>query len=187
MKDIQDNPTLPWNWNYVSANPNITLKDIQDNPILQIAKLIIFPRIKNLSIERPAKFGGNISFSDYETLENAYKEDKLHPTDLKSSLIEELKNEGDIITLYKVIYKVNGDTEQVPTKSIVNPKWKLYFSLVETNNKISGDYGFSPVSRMKFSLPKQDEPADPFAAVKFAFPSNTSCHFFNQGILMTSG
>jgi len=91
-----------------------------------------------------------------------------HNLDKIFSLIEELKDEGDIITLYQVIYKKNGDTVQVPTKSIVNPKWKLYFSLVETNNKISGDYGFSPVSRMKFSLPKQDEPADPFAAVKQA-------------------
>ena len=66
-------------------------KEVKDNPILQITKLIVFPRIKKLDIKRPAKFGGNISFSNYEAIEQAYQEDKLHPTDLKSSIIEELK------------------------------------------------------------------------------------------------
>ena len=67
------------------------LKEITENPILQITKLLIFPRIKKLEIKRPAKFGGNLSFADYEMLENKYKEGKLHPADLKNSIIEELE------------------------------------------------------------------------------------------------
>ena len=67
------------------------MKEITENPILQITKLIIFPRIKQLKIKRTAKFGGNLSFADYEKLENEYKEGKLHPTDLKNSIIEELE------------------------------------------------------------------------------------------------
>lgn len=89
-----------------------------------------------------------------------------HNLDKIFTLMNELASEGDIITLYKVIYRQSGDTEQVPTSCIVNPKWKLYFSLVEINNKISGDYGFSPVSRMKFSIPKDVKPEDPFAEIK---------------------
>jgi len=63
---------------------------VEDNPLLQIAKLIVFPRIKSLKIERLKKFGGNIEFDSYETLEKTYNEGKLHPMDLKSSMSKEL-------------------------------------------------------------------------------------------------
>lgn len=61
-----------------------------DNPMLQISKLIIFPLNKTMTIKRPAKFGGDISFKNYETLESTYKEGKLHPLDLKNCVAEEL-------------------------------------------------------------------------------------------------
>ena len=41
----------------------------EDNSILAIAKLIIFPRIKKLSIKRPEKYGGNLEIESYEKLE----------------------------------------------------------------------------------------------------------------------
>lgn len=65
--------------------------DIKDNPLLQIAKLIIFPRISSLKIERPEKFGGNISYTSYEELEQDYSSSNLHPADLKKSTIAELE------------------------------------------------------------------------------------------------
>lgn len=65
-------------------------KDISDNPILQIIKLIIFPRIKEFVIKRPQKFGGDLSFSDHQSLEKAYA-DGLHPMDLKNATIEYLE------------------------------------------------------------------------------------------------
>ncbi len=67
------------------------MKEINDNPILQIARFIIFPRINVLKIERPAKFGGNLSFSSYTELEDSYKEGKLHPADLKNAVAIELE------------------------------------------------------------------------------------------------
>ncbi|MBM3232931.1 tyrosine--tRNA ligase [Candidatus Pacearchaeota archaeon] len=66
-------------------------KEIKDNPLLQIARLIIFPRIKNLDIKRPSKFGGNLSIENYEDLESIYSKGNLHPMDLKSCVIEELE------------------------------------------------------------------------------------------------
>ena len=42
---------------------------IEDNPLLQIARLIIFPRFSEVIIRRPEKFGGNLNFKDYEGLE----------------------------------------------------------------------------------------------------------------------
>jgi len=62
-----------------------------DNPILQITKLIIFPRIKSFKIERPAKFGGDLEFNEYDKLEEIYKAGKLHPLDLKNAVVEYLE------------------------------------------------------------------------------------------------
>ncbi len=57
-----------------------------DNPILQIARLIIFPRFASFEITRPEKFGGNLSFKTYESLEGDYVAGKIHPLDLKSAV-----------------------------------------------------------------------------------------------------
>jgi tyrosyl-tRNA synthetase len=65
-------------------------KSAEDNPILQITRLIIFPRIKSFEIERPPKFGGNVSFEKYEDLEETYVAGKLHPMDLKAAVSREL-------------------------------------------------------------------------------------------------
>ena len=65
-------------------------KSNEDNPLLQIMQLIIFPRIDELEIKRPEKFGGNIIFKNYEELEKYYVEGKLHPLDLKNTVTKEL-------------------------------------------------------------------------------------------------
>src|SRR3989344_782089 len=60
-------------------------KAVEDNPVLEYCKYIIFEKFKKVEIERPAKFGGNVSFSSYAELEGAYTSGKLHPMDLKSA------------------------------------------------------------------------------------------------------
>jgi tyrosyl-tRNA synthetase len=66
-------------------------KIVQDNPVLQIARLIVFPRVKKLVVKRPAKFGGDAAFEDYVALERAYTEGKIHPMDLKETMAVELE------------------------------------------------------------------------------------------------
>jgi tyrosyl-tRNA synthetase len=66
-------------------------KETKDNPIIQISKLIIFPKFKTVKIERPEKFGGNVSFENYEKLEKDYSNGKLHPMDLKNAVTEYLE------------------------------------------------------------------------------------------------
>jgi tyrosyl-tRNA synthetase len=66
-------------------------KEIKDNPILQIAKLIIFPKFETVEIKRPEKFGGDLTFENYEELEKFYTSGKLHPLDLKNSVTEYLE------------------------------------------------------------------------------------------------
>ncbi len=65
-------------------------KIVADNPILQIAQLIIFPRVKELKVERPTKFGGNVTFASYKGLEQEYTAGKLHPMDLKAAVTKYL-------------------------------------------------------------------------------------------------
>ncbi len=63
----------------------------EDNPVLQIAKNIVFPRLTNgLVIERKPKFGGSITFNNYEELATTFKENKIHPLDVKMAIATEL-------------------------------------------------------------------------------------------------
>ena len=58
------------------------------NPVLMICKSIIFPKIGKLEIDRPEKFGGPVSYANYEVLTDAYFNGKLHPMDLKKGAAE---------------------------------------------------------------------------------------------------
>ena len=64
---------------------------IADNPILQIARLVVFPKFDFVKIERPEKFGGNIEIKNADELENIYREGKLHPLDLKNMVSKYLE------------------------------------------------------------------------------------------------
>jgi tyrosyl-tRNA synthetase len=66
-------------------------KSKDENPILQITKLIIFPRIDSFMIDRPEKFGGNAEFKTYADLEDAYVNGKIHPLDLKNAVTNYLE------------------------------------------------------------------------------------------------
>ena len=61
-------------------------KQIEGNPVLEICKFVIFPDLdgKSFLIERPEKFGGNLEFTTYEDLANAFAAG-LHPLDLKNA------------------------------------------------------------------------------------------------------
>ncbi len=58
----------------------------KDNPLLEIARTIIFHKFKEMNVERPEKFGGNVSYTDYNQLETDFAAKKLHPGDLKQTV-----------------------------------------------------------------------------------------------------
>jgi len=60
--------------------------NIQNNPLLEIARTIIFHEFNEMNIERPEKFGGNVSYTNYKQLETDFAEKKLHPGDLKQTV-----------------------------------------------------------------------------------------------------
>ena len=63
--------------------------DSTNNPILNWTRYLIFnePGSK-LTIQRPEKWGGDMLFNNYEDLEKAYSEKKLHPMDLKNAVAD---------------------------------------------------------------------------------------------------
>ncbi len=67
-----------------------------DNGVMAFVKLVIMTIKKDKKekfvIERPAKWGGNIEYLDYETLEQDFVEKKLHPQDLKVAVAKEISN-----------------------------------------------------------------------------------------------
>jgi tyrosyl-tRNA synthetase len=63
---------------------------IAENPILQIFQHHIFPRLHEVAIHRPEKFGGDRTFFAYGELEAAYGSGEVHPLDLKKTCGESL-------------------------------------------------------------------------------------------------
>lgn len=57
-----------------------------NNPILQMAKHIVFHEFSDVTVERPEKFGGNVTYASYSELESAFATGKLHPSDLKQTV-----------------------------------------------------------------------------------------------------
>jgi tyrosyl-tRNA synthetase len=60
--------------------------NIENNPLLEISKSVIFHEYNEMKVERPEKFGGNISYTNYNQLEKDFAEKKLHPGDLKQTV-----------------------------------------------------------------------------------------------------
>jgi len=58
----------------------------QNDPLLEIARTIIFHEFNEMNVERHEKFGGNISYTNYNQLEKDFAEKKLHPGDLKQTV-----------------------------------------------------------------------------------------------------
>jgi len=64
--------------------------EIPENPVLQIFQYHIFPRLPEITIKRPEKFGGDRTYSSYGDLESSYGRGEVHPLDLKKSCGESL-------------------------------------------------------------------------------------------------
>jgi tyrosyl-tRNA synthetase len=72
-------------------NAYCPLKEAKNNPILDILRYIVFPLSKEIKIERPSKFGGDICYGSYDNLEKDYINGALHPMDLKNTTAQILK------------------------------------------------------------------------------------------------
>ena len=64
--------------------------DIVENPVLQFCQFIILPIKGELKVERPDKFGGDVTFKSYDDLKAAFQGKQLHPADLKPAVARSL-------------------------------------------------------------------------------------------------
>jgi len=67
---------------------------VEENGVLAFLQHVIFTlktdQNKPFTIERPEKYGGNLTFQNYPELEQAFKKKDLHPLDLKMALAKEI-------------------------------------------------------------------------------------------------
>lgn len=61
-------------------------KQTDMNPVLEYCRYMIFEKFQEMTIDRHAKFGGEITFTSYEELENLFRSGELHPADLKAGV-----------------------------------------------------------------------------------------------------
>lgn len=62
--------------------------EVKDNPILEYCRYILFESFDRLRIEREKKFGGTVEVDSYSKLEKLFADKKIHPQDLKNTVIE---------------------------------------------------------------------------------------------------
>lgn len=73
-----------------------------ENPVLEICRMILFPKFGKIEIKRPQKFGGNALYNSYYDLENDFIKKTLHPLDLKNAVAGYLE---DIIAPIRKAWK----------------------------------------------------------------------------------
>jgi len=70
--------------------------ELEDNGVMAFLKYVIMvikqDNKEDFVIERPEKYGGNIVYKNYESLERDFLNKKVHPMDLKNGLAKEIDN-----------------------------------------------------------------------------------------------
>ncbi|AGB38454.1 tyrosine--tRNA ligase [Natronococcus occultus] len=57
-----------------------------ENPVLELFEYHVFPRFDEVIVERPEKYGGDLTYEEYETLAADLESGELHPADAKGTL-----------------------------------------------------------------------------------------------------
>ena len=88
---------------------------VEDNPVLEYAKYIVFELKDKLLIERPEKYGGDLSFKSYGELEKSFASGDLKSIDLKmgvasaiNSLLEPTRKHFSKGKAKELLEKVQG-------------------------------------------------------------------------------
>lgn len=57
----------------------------EGNPVLELVRHVVFHEFSEFVIERPAKYGGRVTYARYHELERDFMAKKIHPMDLKNA------------------------------------------------------------------------------------------------------
>lgn len=61
-----------------------------DNFVLQVIKMVVFVDQDHFTVEREEKFGGDVNFDSYMSLEKSFLNNEIHPKDLKNAVSDYL-------------------------------------------------------------------------------------------------
>ena len=61
---------------------------VEGNPVMDHARMLIFPHLGSIKIERQRKYGEDKSFESFHDLARYYRTGNLHPLDLKNAVAE---------------------------------------------------------------------------------------------------
>ncbi|TMI13618.1 tyrosine--tRNA ligase [Candidatus Bathyarchaeota archaeon] len=61
-------------------------KIIEGNPVIEYYRVLAFRENETVILRREQKYGGDLKFSSFKELEEAYKTEKIHPQDLKANM-----------------------------------------------------------------------------------------------------
>lgn len=86
---------------------------VDENPVLEYCKYIIFERFDEFHVERPEKFGGNLKFSNYDELKNAFSKGELHPQDLKEATAKYI---NDVLNPLREHFENNEEAKRLYEK-----------------------------------------------------------------------
>jgi len=82
-----------------------------ENGLMDLTKYLIFGIENKFIISRPEKYGGDLEYNDYESLEKDFIEKKLHPMDLKlgvtnaiNKILVNFRDNEEIVNLYNLAY-----------------------------------------------------------------------------------
>lgn len=62
--------------------------ELDNNPIVDIYKFHLFPRFDEITVSRPKKFGGDVTYTGFHEFADAFASGDLHPEDAKAGAIE---------------------------------------------------------------------------------------------------
>ncbi len=82
---------------------------VEDNPVLEYAKHIVFP-ITKLMVKRTEANGGDKEYLEYASVEQDFKEGKLHPGDLKPAVARAI---NEILQPVRDHFKTNQDAKRL--------------------------------------------------------------------------
>jgi len=88
-----------------------------DNGVMAFLKYVLMvikkDKKEKFVIKRPEKYGGNVDYVDYESLEKDFKAKKIHPLDVKNALAEEI---------YKLLEPIQKDKKTYELAKIAYPE-----------------------------------------------------------------
>lgn len=122
--------------------------NVENNGVLSFAKFVLFPisSLQNekpeIVIQRPEKYGGNVVYNDFESLERDFANKEVHPGDLKSSvaaalnaLLEPIRQHFETPEMQKLLLEAYPPPQAVakPVKQKKSSKKHIEEKLADTH------------------------------------------------------